>query len=999
MKSKEKKEQSEKQAAAKSFIFHGQYRKGKLVAISELSGKVRDVFGVAKTRFIEILVAHEDHLLIHSEDLKRVIGERKKLSKSTEPLRIQYRVLTQKKEKWVEEQSFLGPEKKGVCDVCTVIQDITEREEINRKLQQSETKYRRIFEKSLAGVYTTHVDGRILDCNKTFATILGYSSPEEIKKLRVKDIYFQLSDRDAYIAKLRKEGTLHHYTAVLTRKDGRRIIVDNNVSIAQDEFGKPNIIEGTLIDITDIHDAKVLLELGEKKYRLLFEEANNAIVLTSPGKHKTIIDINRVGLEMFRSKESEIIGMDISEVLVMGTGENGKGRTLLRAESFSPSEDVEIVFKRLDGETFFAEVWMSQLTLGDENFVQFVIHDISRRKRRERELLDSRQSFKNIVDRSLSAILIFDKELLVYKNPVGENLFKMYLNNKTNRLADVFPAQHKKTLADLFSLSSGKSEQFTEITLKDNVGSERSFSVSAADIIYNQRNAKLLVLHDISLQKEFHMQRNRAELAEYANRRLQNEIEEHKKTQDELLAKTSVLNAFHESSRNLFVLTLDRNYKLKSMNANFRNSVNVLLGKAIQEGEKFLDLFEKQTGVEEKFHKKFEAAFKGEPQEIISHFPARTGEFWVETFINPIFTEGREISEISLVAHDITEKVHIQHQIQNSEAETRAMLLAIPDFIFRVSADGRFTYSRLIEDIGALRQFFKTDDFVGKHIREVFIDEKLAEEFVENLNISLHTEGLHTQHFSFYLGEPKQGNKRFFENRFSKASDDEVVIIARDITEAMEYESRLIESVREKEILLKEVHHRVKNNLQVINSILNLQSNYVTDAKTLEFINESQNRIRTMSYIHESLYQTKNFSSINFRDYISTLVQNLVHSYEFYGSKTQLSLEVDKVVLSLDQAIPCGLILNELISNALKYAYPEKKKEDKISVRINEKNKQVYIAVEDYGVGLPTDFSIEHSDSLGLSLVDTLVKQLDGEMQLIRDSGTKYLIIFDKQEI
>lgn len=229
-------------------------------------------------------------------------------------------------------------------------------------------------------------------------------------------------------------------------------------------------------------------------------------------------------------------------------------------------------------------------------------------------------------------------------------------------------------------------------------------------------------------------------------------------------------------------------------------------------------------------------------------------------------------------------------------------------------------------------------------------------------------------------------------------NDNEVVVLARNVTETIEYESMLVESVREKEILLKEVHHRVKNNLQVINSILNLQSSYVEDPKTLEIINESQNRIRSMSYIHESLYQTKDFSSINFADYITNLVQNLVHSYQLYHDKIELQFNVGPVKLALDQAIPCGLILNELVSNALKYAYPGEKR-GQIVIEVVEENGRIQLGVEDFGIGLPEGFKIEHSESLGLSLVYTLVDQLDGELKLKRLGGTKFLITFDKQEV
>jgi two-component sensor histidine kinase len=152
-----------------------------------------------------------------------------------------------------------------------------------------------------------------------------------------------------------------------------------------------------------------------------------------------------------------------------------------------------------------------------------------------------------------------------------------------------------------------------------------------------------------------------------------------------------------------------------------------------------------------------------------------------------------------------------------------------------------------------------------------------------------------------------------------------------------------------------------------------------------------------MSYIHESLYQTKDFSHISFDSYITNLVQNLVHSYEVYTDRTKLTLDIKKVVLALDQAIPCGLILNELITNALKYAYPNQESGE-ISISVTEADNMVTVSVKDFGVGLPEGFEIENSESLGLSLVETLIDQLDGQLTLKREKGTEFLITFEKQE-
>ena len=225
----------------------------------------------------------------------------------------------------------------------------------------------------------------------------------------------------------------------------------------------------------------------------------------------------------------------------------------------------------------------------------------------------------------------------------------------------------------------------------------------------------------------------------------------------------------------------------------------------------------------------------------------------------------------------------------------------------------------------------------------------------------------------------------------------EVSGIAHDISEKRQAEEKIVESLREKEILLKEVHHRVKNNMQVISSILNLQSSYVKDKNTLNILKESQNRIKSMAFIHESLYQTKDFSKINFSEYVTNLSRNLVHSYEVMEGKILLNLNVQNIFLNLDQSIPCGLIINELISNSLKYAFKGKKR-GIITVEIKQKADNIVMSISDNGAGLPKKIDFRNTDSLGLQLVVTLTEQIDGTISLDNKKGTKFTIRF-KQRI
>jgi two-component sensor histidine kinase len=221
---------------------------------------------------------------------------------------------------------------------------------------------------------------------------------------------------------------------------------------------------------------------------------------------------------------------------------------------------------------------------------------------------------------------------------------------------------------------------------------------------------------------------------------------------------------------------------------------------------------------------------------------------------------------------------------------------------------------------------------------------------------------------------------QMFVNPVSYGDDhEELSCIAYEITDRKEIDQQVRSTLKEKEILLQEVHHRVKNNLQVISSMLNLQRRFIEDPKMLDILEESQNRISTMSFIHESLYQNSDFSSIGFTEYLKRLTQNLIHSYSRVATGVALDCTLDDVHINLKQAIPCGLIVNELVSNSLKYAFPNKEG-GTINLRVERKGEDIEIEVSDDGVGLPDDFDFETNESLGVYLVQALTDQLDGTL-------------------
>ncbi|MEG4515385.1 MULTISPECIES: PAS domain S-box protein [unclassified Microcoleus] len=218
--------------------------------------------------------------------------------------------------------------------------------------------------------------------------------------------------------------------------------------------------------------------------------------------------------------------------------------------------------------------------------------------------------------------------------------------------------------------------------------------------------------------------------------------------------------------------------------------------------------------------------------------------------------------------------------------------------------------------------------------------------------------------------------------------------VVRDITDRKRDEDGIKASLAEKEVLLKEIHHRVKNNLQVISSLLKLQSRYIQDSHVSEMLKESQNRVRSMALVHQQLYQSKDLSNIDFAEYIQNLAHNLFQAYENHAEGVNLQTNIAPCSLNIDTAVPCGLVINELVTNALKYAFKGQVK-GKINIDFTLDNNRVCVlTVSDSGIGFPQDLDYRKARTLGLRLVGSLVKQIRGEIELLETAGTTFRITF-----
>jgi len=216
-----------------------------------------------------------------------------------------------------------------------------------------------------------------------------------------------------------------------------------------------------------------------------------------------------------------------------------------------------------------------------------------------------------------------------------------------------------------------------------------------------------------------------------------------------------------------------------------------------------------------------------------------------------------------------------------------------------------------------------------------------------------------------------------------------------EIAERKLVEEALNKSIKEKDVLLKEIHHRVKNNLQIVSSLLSLQSQYVNEPGSVELFKESQSRIISMALIHEKLYQTGDLTRINLSEYANELIGDLFRSYSVNTHLMKYQIESKNILLDINTAIPCGLIINELVTNSIKHAFPDNRSgEIKIDIQCHDGN--CILKIADNGVGFPDDLDINDVKTLGLQLVTSLTKQLDGTIKLDREGGTCFTIKFNE---
>ncbi len=374
-------------------------------------------------------------------------------------------------------------------------------------------------------------------------------------------------------------------------------------------------------------------------------------------------------------------------------------------------------------------------------------------------------------------------------------------------------------------------------------------------------------------------------------------------------------------------------------------------------------------------------------------------DFWVDLNLVPILNDHGTLTHYVALQRDITERKWSEKALIATQARLKYLLLSNPSVIYTChpnrSRSCTFVSENITQQLGyEVWQYLKDSHFwldrihpddlplVLEHVPQLFELEQLTCEYR-----FLHKDGSYR-----WL---RDGMKLL---RDRQGQPVEIIGSVVDITDRKWVEDQIHASLEEKEVLLKEIHHRVKNNLQVISSLLKLQAGYIKDDRILEVFQESQNRVRAMALIHEKLYQSEDLAKTDFAEYIHSLATDLFRSYSVNSRVIKLNLNVEDVRLSIDTAIPCGLIINELISNSLKYAFSAGQAGE-INISLSSEAGDRYtLIVQDNGSGFPTNLNFRNTKSLGLQLVCSLIKQLHGTIDLERDRGVAFKITFAEQK-
>ncbi len=896
----------------------------------------------------------------------------------------------------VEEQAFAS----SLADMVALAMEATERQRAEESLRESERSLRSIFD-NMEDIYFCADNSGLLRRVGPAVERYGYRREELIGK-HVETVFFSKDERAQFLAQLAKERSVRDFEVRLKYADGTPFHASVSARLIMDDDGHCRGIEGIVRDISERKRQEAALKEAKELYETLVRTSPEAIVVVNPTG--VVVAANARAVQLFGfGSPAEMVGRPAEDFLLDMAGE----WVLANSPSCEPDlvMRVEPTLFRQDGSRFMAEVSASPICTDDGQLRGYVVivRDVTARKKAEEELERRQKYLESVLNNSPSGIVTLDNEHRVVEwNKAAEQIFGYRREEVLGRELDELIATgavHQEAAGLTQHVLSGKDilAHETERMRKD--GTPVDVIVSGSPIRVGEAVQGVVAVYtDIS-------ERKRQEAALRASEERFRHLVETSPEGIVIHSQGRVLFANRAAARILGVEDpepMRERTVLDFVHPDYRQTVLERVRRMMETGQPAPLLEEKFLRVD---------------GSVVD----------VEVAASPVVFEGQLASQV--VFRDISarkreekmrEAIYQISEAANTAKDLEGLFASIHKAVGELMPARNF-YIALYEQESEMISFpYFVDEKdeapgrrrLGRGLTEYVLrtgEPLLASpEVFARLVASGEVEAIGTPSVD-WLGVPLVGAQGIIGVlavqsytkgvRFGEEEKRILQFVSTQAAMAIERKrstEQLKASLREKEVLLKEIHHRVKNNMQVISSLLNLQSGCVGNPEVEAVLKDSQNRVRSMALIHEKLYQSRNLSRIDFADYLRKLTDDLFRSYGLSPDRIALVTHAEGVSLGIDAAIPCGLIVNELVSNCLKHAFPNGR-EGEVHVTLMPKNGMYELTVRDNGVGFPKGLDFRHTESLGLQLVTTLTEQLDGTIELnANGAGTEFRILFSR---